>query len=170
MREQNNIETIYNTYAKMLYNTSLRIVKDSFKAEEIMQDSIIKYCNESTTTQFNNPKGWLQRVCITKSIDYLRKLKRDNIFLSEYVQENRQNTLSSEHDVNRIDPKTKAKEIKEAIYNLPDKYRIVLSLLLLEGYDYDEVAEITKAPAATIRSWVMRGKKMVIETVKSKES
>lgn len=169
MRNNNNIEKIYNTYAKTLYNTSLRIVKDSFKAEEIMQDSIIKYYNEDAATQFNNPGGWLQKVCITKSIDYLRKTKRENIFLTEYAQDNGEDSVNQEPYKNRVSPGTKAKEIKEAIYNLPDKYRIVLSLLLLEGYDYEEVAQITKAPASTIRSWAMRGKKMVIETLKCKE-
>lgn len=169
MRNNNNIEKIYNTYAKTLYNTSLRIVKDSFKAEEIMQDSIIKYYNEDAATQFNNPRGWLQKVCITKSIDYLRKTKRENIFLTEYAQDNGEDSVNPNPDKNRVSPDTKAKEIKEAIYNLPDKYRIVLSLLLLEGYDYEEVAQITKAPTSTIRSWAMRGKKMVIETLKCKE-
>ena len=134
-----------------------------------MQDSLIKYYNEDAATLFNNPGGWLQKVCITKSIDYLRKTKRENIFLTEYAQDNGEDSVNPNPDKNRVSPDTKAKEIKEAIYNLPDKYRIVLSLLLLEGYDYEEVAQITKAPASTIRSWAMRGKKMVIETLKCKE-
>lgn len=170
MRDNNNIENIYNTYAKTLYNTSLRIVKDSFKAEEIMQDSVIKYVKEGKTTQIENTYGWLQRVCITKSIDYLRKIKRENIFLTEYAKDNGEDSINPEPDKNRVSPELRAKEIKEAIYNLPDKYRITLSLLLLDGYDYDEIAEITKAPASTIRSWAMRGKKMIIETLKNRES
>lgn len=170
MRDYNNIEIIYDRYAKSLYNTSLRIVKDSFKAEEIMQDTIIRYSKESKATHLDNPGGWLQRVCVTKSIDYLRKTKRENIFLTEFAQDNKTVSTNPEPDRHRIEPVTKAKEIKEAIYNLPDKYRIVLSLLLLEGYDYEEVAEITKAPASTVRSWMIRGKKLVIETLQNRKS
>ncbi len=56
----------------------------------------------------------------------------------------------------------KVEEVKEAIENLPDGYRVILSLYLLEGYDHDEIADILKITSSTSRSQLSRAKQKLI--------
>ena len=57
-------------------------------------------------------------------------------------------------------------KIKEAIEKLPDGYRIILSLYLLEGYDHDEIAEILKISSSTSRSQLSRARQKLISALK----
>ena len=59
------------------------------------------------------------------------------------------------------------KKVRDAILLLSDGYRIVLSLYLLEGYDHDEIAEITGISASTSRSQLARAKKKLLEIIKT---
>ena len=67
-----------------------------------------------------------------------------------------------------MDPSKDIAIVKQAISELPDKYRIVLSLFLFEGYDYNEIAEVTGDKEVTIRSQYMRGKAKLAEALKGK--
>ena len=60
----------------------------------------------------------------------------------------------------------RAEEIKKAIYDLPEGYRVVLSLILLEGYDHEEVSAILNISNATSRTQYHRAKKRLIELLK----
>ncbi|MEA1886255.1 MAG: sigma-70 family RNA polymerase sigma factor, partial [Bacteroidota bacterium] len=57
--------------------------------------------------------------------------------------------------------------VKEAINNLPDGYRIILSLYLLEGYDHDEIAEILNISSSTSRSQLSRAKQKLLNVLKN---
>ena len=62
----------------------------------------------------------------------------------------------------------KVEEVKDAINRLPDGYRIILSLYLLEGYDHDEIAEILSISSSTSRSQLSRAKQKLIAELKKK--
>ena len=65
-----------------------------------------------------------------------------------------------------IDVAYRADTIKKAIYALPEGYRIVLSLILLEGYDHEEVSGILQISNATSRTQYHRAKKKLLELLK----
>jgi RNA polymerase sigma-70 factor (ECF subfamily) len=62
----------------------------------------------------------------------------------------------------------RVEEVKEAIERLPDGYRVILSLYLLEGYDHDEIAEILSINSSTSRSQLSRAKQKLIGELKGK--
>ena len=62
----------------------------------------------------------------------------------------------------------RVEEVKEAINRLPDGYRIILSLYLLEGYDHDEIAEILSINSSTSRSQLSRAKQKLISELKGR--
>ena len=78
--------TFYKEHARRLYNTSLRIVRDSGEAEEIMQDTILKFISSDIAPKDQAQVAmWLSRTCIRKSIDAVRRKKRERLFLDEYA-------------------------------------------------------------------------------------
>ena len=158
---------IYKLYYKAMYNTSLRIVNNSMEAEDIMQESFLsafeKIDTYSGTVSFG---AWLKRIVINRSLDALGKKKAvfEDIESHFGIMDN-----SPEEAVRNEEVDVKVEEIKEAIEKLPDGYRIILSLYLLEGYDHDEIAEILKISSSTSRSQLSRAKQKLIGELRKSE-
>ena len=150
MNRLNHIEQVYDKYSQGLYATSLRIVGNSQDAEEIMQDTIIKYHHYPNKEEIENLPAWLKSVCIRKSLDKLRERHRTREFLEEY----------REQTTPEPPPQTQYTigDVKKALLLLPDNYRTILSLHLFEGYDYQEIEQITGTKEATLRSLYKRAK------------
>ena len=74
MNPQTNIKEIYGQYAQQLYFTALRITGSSFDAEEVMQDTILKYHNFPKKEGIEKLGSWLKSVCIRKALDKLRAI------------------------------------------------------------------------------------------------
>jgi RNA polymerase sigma-70 factor (ECF subfamily) len=157
---------IYKLYYKAMYNTSLRIVNDTMEAEDIMQESFLsafeKIDTYSGTVSFG---AWLKRIVINRSLDALSRRKAifEDIELHVGIRDE-----SSEDSVRKEELDIKVEEVKEAIDRLPDGYRIILSLYLLEGYDHDEIAEILNISSSTSRSQLSRAKQKLIAEMKKK--
>jgi RNA polymerase sigma-70 factor (ECF subfamily) len=157
---------IYKLYYKAMYNTSLRIVNDTMEAEDIMQESFLsafeKIDTYSGTVSFG---AWLKKIVINRSLDALNKRKAVFEDIESHTgirdESGDERARSEEIDV-------KVEEIKEAIEKLPDGYRVILSLYLLEGYDHDEIAEILNISSSTSRSQLSRAKQKLIAELKSK--
>lgn len=155
-----DIEELYNKYCKQLYAISLRIVGNSFEAEEIMHDTFIKYHIFAHKNQILELDKWLFSVCIRKSIDQLRSRNSYINGVAKYSN----NTKNQEHINQETEPEDitlqdhnnrQAYEvdlIKIALESLDDQSRMVLSLHLFEGYDYAEISQITGIKENSLRS------------------
>ena len=153
---------LYRLYNAAMYNTTLRIVGDSDDAEDVMQEAFLKAFTKLDSYRGEVSFGaWLKRIMINKALDFLR-LKREQISLED-AGEVRE--IVDEPD-DTVDVEYRAEEIRKAIYDLPEGYRIVLSLILLEGYDHEEVSGILNISNATSRTQYHRAKKRLIELLK----
>lgn len=158
----------YKAHAKRLYNTSLRIVRDNGEAEEIMQDTILKFISSDIVPQDTAQAAtWLSRTCIRKSIDAVRRKKREKLFLDEYAAD--ASEYDSESSVEFSGNTSEVAEIRKAIDELPDNYRLVMSLVLLEGLDYEEIASLTGEREGTLRTQFSRGRAKLAEKLKKIE-
>ncbi len=154
---------LYRLYHTAMYNTCLRIVGDPDDAEDVMQEAFLKAFLKLRTYKGEVSFGaWLKRIVVNKSLDFLR-LKRERISLDE-VSETDRNCRRGIPNAWKL--AYSAETIKKAIYALPEGYRIVLSLILLEGYDHEEVSEILEISNATSRTQYHRAKKKLIELLK----
>ena len=158
MTRQPNIQEIYGKYSTPLYFTALRITGNSFDAEEVMHDTILKYHSFHPKESIEKLGSWLTSICIRKSLDKLREKHRNQDFLEEC--KNLQDTESPSPPEN-----FNIEEIRKALLLLPDNYRTILSLHLFEGYDYQEIEQITGAKEATIRSLYKRAKDKLAATI-----
>ncbi len=157
---------IYKLYYKAMYNTSLRIVNDTMEAEDIMQESFLsafeKIETYSGTVSFG---AWLKKIVINRSLDALSRRKAifEDIESHTGIKDESPEDLSRQEDVD-----FRVEEVKDAIENLPDGYRIILTLYLLEGYDHDEIGEILSISSSTSRSQLSRAKQKLIAELKKK--
>jgi len=157
---------IYKLYYKAMYNTSLRIVNDTMEAEDIMQESFLsafeKIETYSGTVSFG---AWLKKIVINRSLDALSRRKAifEDIEYHTGIRDESNEDQSRQEDLD-----FRVEEVKEAIERLPDGYRIILSLYLLEGYDHDEIGEILSISSSTSRSQLSRAKQKLILELKNK--
>jgi len=155
---------IYKLYYRSMFNTSLRIVGVPEDAEDIMQEAFLSAFNRINTYEGKVSFGaWLKKIVINKSLDYLKSRHRTLIHLDErdYEIEDEQQTSDSEYQ------RIPVEKIRDAIQALPEGYRIVLSLYLLEGYDHEEIAQILEITSSTSRSQFARARKKLLELLAS---
>lgn len=156
---------IYNLYYKAMYNTSLKIVGNTVEAEDIMQEAFLKVFkllpNTELTAGFG---GWLRKIVVNKSLDIVRKRK---IYFEEVdeIKDDRIDESTIETSGENIEETVK--RVKRAMTELPDKYRTVLSLNLIEGYDHDEISSLLGITTSTSRAQLSRGKQKLLAILKN---
>ena len=155
---------IYGLYYKAMYNTSLRIVKNPVEAEDIMQESFLsafeKIGTYAGTVSFG---AWLKKIVVNRSLDSIKKRKLYFDTLDEKIAAD----LVDEESGGETCVDTE--KIRDAIMQLPDGFRIVLSLYLLEGYDHEEIAQILEISSSTSRSQYTRARQKLVEILKGHE-
>ncbi|QYJ67611.1 RNA polymerase sigma factor [Flavobacterium litorale] len=154
---------VYNLYYKAMYNISLRIVKDSHWAEDIMQEAFLK-----AFTKLDSFKGevtfgaWLKRIVINHSLDNYKKLNKEDVSpLDQVLYKVEEDT---ETESNSIDfSLMQIGQVKEAINNLKENYRIILTLLYIEGYDQEEICDILNINPGNCRTTISRAKSSLLK-------
>jgi len=154
---------IYELYFKALYNTSLRIVSITAEAEDIMQESFLEAFRKIEDYRGEGSFGaWLKRIVVNNSINHLRK-KREMISLDESTFELRDPAPEEQEYSENVF--CRLEEIREGIKKLPENYRILISLHLLEGYDHEEMAEIFNTTNGNIRVKYLRAKQKLLQKI-----
>ncbi|SFA42856.1 RNA polymerase sigma-70 factor, ECF subfamily [Pedobacter suwonensis] len=145
---------LYKLYAKAMYNVALRILNYEEEAEDVLQEAFLDAFTRIVDFRQETTFGlWLKQIVINKSINYLRKRRM------EFVSTDEISEVPDEDSFDYSEMQLQAEEIRQAIIQLPDGYRVVLSLYLLEGYDHEEIAHILKISENTSRTQYMRAKK-----------
>jgi len=126
------------------------------KAEEAMQDAFL-----SAFEKLDEFKGevtfgaWLKKIVINKSLDYLKKDKM-------YQKAESADELHLLDNEEEFDLSEKIEAVKKAMNELPENYRIILSLYYLEGYDHEEISEIMEMSYANSRTMLNRAKNKLV--------
>lgn len=153
--EQSAQFEIYKLYYKAMYNTSLRILNDSFEAEDVMQESFLVAFTKLSTFKGEVSFGaWLKRIVINKSITQLRKNKKFDHVPLEVVTEKGDYNGNGSEEYSTLSMKV----ILGAINQLKDNYKVALTLNLIEGYDYEEISDIMQISYQNSRTIISRAK------------
>ncbi len=156
-------------HADALYNFAYHLTYRESYAQDLVQDTFLKaYRFIESYKQGTNAKAWLFRILKNGFInDYRKKSRQPNqVELEEF------NTFDETHDqgrVQHIDLRDEifqdmlGDEITQAINELPVDFRTVILLCDVEGFSYEEIANILEIPIGTVRSRLHRGRKMLKE-------
>ena len=150
-----------------MYIVANRFVKDAAEAEDVVQEAFIKAFAKLHQYKAEVTFGaWLKRIVVNKSIDYLKSKKQQVVALEEVHLK----VVDTPND-NKwlVDDDTTITEVKNAINTLPEKYRYVLMLFLMEGYDHQEISEILNISQVASRTQLSRGKQKLQELLKHKK-
>jgi RNA polymerase sigma-70 factor (ECF subfamily) len=146
---------VYENYSKAMYNTSLRIVKNTFDAEDITQEAFITAFSKLQDLRDNQTFGaWLKRIVVNKSLSFLRRqqidLELDQV-LYKIEDENADSNMEEYSEV-------KYEQLSRAMESLKHSYQLALNLHYIEGYDYEDMCNILNISYANCRTLVSRAK------------
>ncbi|MDR0792782.1 MAG: RNA polymerase sigma factor [Chitinophagaceae bacterium] len=152
---------LYLRYAKAMFNTALRIVKNEADAEDVVQESFTDAFAQLKNFQQKSTFGaWLKQIVVYKSIHSINKTN----FLVDDIDSINDIIDDDKNDVQNIE--LTVQKVRDAIQQLPAGYRTVLSLYLLEGYDHEEIAEVLQVARVTVRTQYARAKNKLLEILK----
>jgi RNA polymerase sigma-70 factor (ECF subfamily) len=144
---------LYKQYYKAMYNTAFRIVHNSFEAEDIMQESFLAAFTKLSSFSGNVTFGaWLKRIVINNSLTALKKNNKFDTVPIEKVEINEQ--IEEKQDYSLL----KATDILGKMAQLKNNYKVALTLNLIEGYDYEEIAQIMDISYENSRTTISRAK------------
>lgn len=145
-----------------MYSVSLRIVNDAMEAEDVMQEAFLSAFKKMKSYKGEVSFGaWLKKIVVNRSLDYLKKRK---------VQFEEINERTTEvEDYHMPTKEVNVKLLQNAIQELSDGYRVVLSLYLIEGYDHEEISQILNISNSSSRTQLLRAKNKLREILKGTE-
>jgi RNA polymerase sigma factor (sigma-70 family) len=154
---------LYRLYCNGMFCVAMRFLKNQDDAEDVLQEAFIKAFQK--IDQFSGEVtfgAWLKRIVINKCIDFIKSKKLHFVELNE-------NTLriSDEEDWS-VDDGISTEEVKAAIVRLPDRYRYVVQMYLIEGLDHKEISGILDLTPTNCRTRLMRGRGQLKELLKNK--
>ena len=149
---------VYNRYQHAMYNTSLRIVKNTAEAEDVMQESFITAFDKLHTFKGDASFGsWLKRIVVNNSISQYRK-SQQFVEISEKGIPEAEVEFAPDGFTEEDHTQLKAKQVLSCIDDLHDSYQKVLTLHFIEGFDYQELCEILQISYANCRTLISRAK------------
>ena len=151
---------LYQLYAKAMYNICYRMMNNQSEAEDMLQEAFSEAFNKLEQFRFESTFGaWLKRIVINKCINSLKKKRAELVLVDDFQHFNVHNQEEPDNSNLELD----VARVRKAIDSLPDGYRVIFSLYLLEGYDHVEISEILGISESTSKSQYMRARRKVKE-------
>ncbi len=154
---------LYKQYCDGMFCVAMRFLKNTDDAEDVIQESFIKAFQKIDQFKGDVTFGaWLKRIVINKSIDFLKSKQLKMVELDESYM-----SIATDDDWT-VDQSITLDEVKQTIESLPEKYRYVVMMFLMEGFDHNEIAQVLNLTASNCRTRLLRGKGLLKELLKNK--
>ena len=151
---------LYNIFAPKMYGLCLRYSASVEDAQDLLQEGFIKVYNNLGNFKWEGSfEGWMRRIFVNLALDKYRS--KISLLSIDEVAENQE---PSDNEINALDSISE-KEILELIRQLPDQYRMVFNLYVIEGYSHKELGEMLNIRESTSRSNLARAKMILKEKV-----
>ncbi len=152
---------LYSLYARALFNICMRMLNNRTEAEDALQDAFSEIFAKLNSFRYESAFGaWTKRIVINTCINRFRKKKVPLVYRDEihepYVLEDGDEETGG----------LSVEDVRRAMESLPDGYRVIFSLYLLEGYDHGEIAQILGISESTSKTQYMKAKHKMKEILK----
>ncbi|MGD8749716.1 MAG: sigma-70 family RNA polymerase sigma factor, partial [Balneolaceae bacterium] len=165
--DESAYKEIVKKYERALYFHILKMVKDREQVEDLVQETFVKAFDNLNTYSTNYAfSTWLYRIATNHTIDYLRKKKLKTLSIDEPVK-----TRDGDMEMQLPDESAKTdrgiirkqrqKIVRQAIKDLPEKYRKVIEMRHMEEKSYQEIAEVLDLPLGTVKAHIFRARELL---------
>jgi RNA polymerase sigma-70 factor (ECF subfamily) len=148
---------LFGQYAGKMMTVCRRYACDQKEAEDILQESFIKVFSSLDQYRFEGPlEGWIRRIVVHTA---LRTVQKKRIYYAD-IDDHPENVPALSVGPDAI-ANLSVEELVKLISHLPDGYRLVFNLYVLEGYDHKEIATILGITSATSRSQLLKARRLL---------
>ena len=143
-----DVEMILDKYGDMLYRMCVLMLKNESDAEDAVQETMIKYCRKAPAFKdCEHEKAWLLRVATNQCRDQLRFRQR--------------HPLIDEEQLGKFACETPDGAVLEALGELPEKFRLALTLYYIEELGTEEIAKIIGRTPSAVKMRLQKGRRML---------
>lgn len=167
LQKQSEFQQEIIPHLDLLYNFALRLTTDPVDAEDLVQDTVVKaFRFFSSFEKGTNAKAWLYRILKNSYINnYRRKTKRpteiDFDEVAPFYDSIRAEHTESTDLEQKIYNQLMDDDVSSALGSLPEDFRTVVTLCDIDGFTYEEIANMLDVPIGTIRSRLHRGRNLL---------
>lgn len=149
---------LYETHAPKMLSVCRYYVKDLQKAEEVMLNGFFKaFTNLSNFKNEGSFEGWLRKIMVREAISFLRQEKKIEFLVEDFeVNPEPTNNIQSSMEVN---------EIQFYIDELPEGYKMVFVMYVIEGYKHHEIASLLNINEGTSKSQLYKARQLLQEKI-----
>ena len=149
----------YDLYKPMLYNIAYSYLKNTSDADDIVQDTFMKYLGtDKNFDTLDSEKYFLIRVCINIAINLLKSKWKKDVIKDDSITD----VIYTNDDSSNID-------YFSLIYSLPLKYKSVMVLYYWENFSVEEVAKALNISASSVKKRLERGRNMIKDKIENME-
>ncbi|MEM9143576.1 MAG: RNA polymerase sigma factor [Bacteroidota bacterium] len=154
---------LYERYCQGMFHVAMRFLHNADDAEDVVQEAFIKAFQKMGQYRGEVSIGaWIKKIVVHKSIDFLKSKKQQHVPLDEtYMQVARETDWE-------VDDQVTLDQVKWAMEQLPEKYKYVVMMYLVEGLDHGEIAGILQISETASRTRLLRGKEQLRKRLKKR--
>lgn len=161
-------EQLIAKHQTLAYNVAYRILGNEEDAKDATQEALVKVFRNINKFKGEASFGtWLYRIVVNACNDYIRKHRKVVTYSMDQDKETEDGAVKMELADDGPTPESalEAKDLKQtvqkALAKLPEANRIVVVLRDIQGFSYDEIAEMIEVPVGTVKSRINRGRDML---------
>lgn len=164
--EKNAFEELFKEYNGLIKAIAYRYTTNWQVSEDILQETfVVIYRKIHQYSHKGSFEGWIKRIAVNNCLKYLKEQQKrtfkdvDDIKLADNIDVQNVDVEDVESLVKSID--FSQEEIFEVISGLPDGFRIVFSMYVLENYKHKEIAELLDISESTSKTQLLRARKLI---------
>jgi RNA polymerase sigma factor (sigma-70 family) len=162
--DESSQRELFRRYAGKMLGVCQRYARNSADAEDIVQDAFIKVFEK--IHQFKSEgsfEGWIRRIVVNTALKKYTVIRYEKEISGYEVTDRNESSMeaSAYSHLNE-------KELLGLINNLPDGYRLVFNLFVIEGYQHEEIAQMLKIQPGTSRSQLVKARNMLKQQIEQK--
>ena len=148
---------VFNRYASRMLGVCNRYARNSADAEDILQDAFIKVFDKIYQFKFEGSfEGWIRKIVVNTALKKYSLVRYSKELTGYEVNEN---------NGGNVDPAAYAhlteNDLLVLINSLPDGYRLIFNLYVIEGYQHEEIASMLGIQPGTSRSQLVKARSML---------
>ena len=155
---------LYQRFNGKMMAVCRRFAGDLTEAEDMLQEAFIRVFTSMEQFRFEGSlEGWIRRIVVHSALEVLRK----RLVRFSDIDGEAETLVSPDTDAVAA---MSAGELMKLICDLPDGYRVVFNLYVIEGYDHNEIATLLGVSAATSRSQLLKARRALQDQIKYTDS
>ncbi|MGM0635329.1 MAG: RNA polymerase sigma factor [Bacteroidota bacterium] len=153
---------IYKRFSPKMLSVCRMYISDVHFAEDVMSKAFVKVFENIQQYKFKGSfEGWIRKIMVTTAIDFLRQ-KKPISFSTDCIENYEQIEIETV-------PEDRTEQIQHCIDLLPEGYKLVFNMFVLEGYSHQEIAERLQVSESTSKSQLYKAKRLLKKKIEELE-